>query len=300
VLRAHAQGPQRCRDLQEAARSFAEATIRDAVRNLCRLGALERHGVSGARNAVVTSLTPTGEEMLAVADALDTWLGRCPMGPIKLVDGSAKTAVKALAEGWSSNLMRELAVAPRTLTELSSLVSEISYPAMERRITWMRKAGQVSPLPEDARGTRYVPDDWLRLGIAPLAVASRCEQRDMEDATAIGNREIEALLLLGLPLVSLRSRASGSCLLTSIEGTVTAEEGAGVAGVEVAVAGGEIVLCIPTALEAEPDTWAIGTPDAWLEVLIEGRIGRLRIGGANSRIARALTRDMHRRLFVES
>ena len=267
--------------------------------NLCGLGALERHGVEGARNAAATSLSPAGKEMLGVADALEAWLGHCPTGPIKLDDGSAKVAVKALSEGWGSTLMRELAVAPRTLTELSGLIPEISYPALERRIAWMRKTGQVSSLPKGPQGTPYAPADWLRLGIAPLALACRCERRHLEDATTVGGVEIEALLLLGLPLVSLAStRASGSCFLASIDGTSAATEDAGV-GIAVEVSAGEIAFCASTALEADPDTWAIGTPDAWLDVVIEGRFGRLRIGGSSPRIARALTRGIHRRLFVE-
>lgn len=299
MLRAHADGSQRHRDLQEAARAFAEATIRDAVGKLCEWGALERHDSQEARNAVATSLTPAGEEMLAVAAALEDWLARCPMGPIELADRGAKVAVKALTEGWSSNLIRELALAPRTPTELSGRISEISHPALERRIAWMRKTGQVSSLPKGPQGIPYIPADWLRLGIAPLALACRCEQRHMEDAQAVGDVEIETLLLLGLPLVSLASTANGRCFLASIESVGAVGESAGVGGVAVEFAGGEVALCAPTDLEPAPGTWAIGTPEAWLDVLIEGRFGHLRIGGANSRIARALTRGIHRRLFVE-
>jgi DNA-binding HxlR family transcriptional regulator len=49
----------------------AEATIRGALGNLRDIGALEKRRADHASNAVVTALTPAGEEMLTVLEALE-------------------------------------------------------------------------------------------------------------------------------------------------------------------------------------------------------------------------------------
>lgn len=297
VLRAHAQGAKRHRHLQETARSYAEATIRDAVNNLCELGALERREVREARKGAATSLTPAGEEILAVADALERWLDCCPTGPIELVDGTAGVAVKALAEGWNSTLLRELAIAPRTITEMSGLIPGVSYPAVERRVRWMRSVGQIAPLPKESRGVPYVAEDWLRFGVGPLVLASRCEARYMEGAPPFTDTELETLFLLALPLVNLAPTLYGGCVLAGVESSVGAEESVDVAGVEVEVSEGVVIHVAPADLEADPSSWALGTPEAWLDAAVEGGLGDLRIGGRSPRLARTLSRGIHSSLF---
>jgi hypothetical protein len=222
------------------------------------VGALENEE-GGAGNGAATCLTPVGAQLLGVADALEVWLARCPSGPIELADSGAKLAVKALAEGWSSNLIGELAVAPRTLTELSGRVSSISYPAVERRITWMRTTGQAIALPDGTRRPRYVPSDWLRLAAAPLAIAIRCEQRHFEDSQPITDAEVVPLVQLALPLVSRAQAPEGNQIPRPTDGTV-----------------------------------AIDSPEAWLDAVIDGRSGRLRTSGAD----RHLARGIHLSLFV--
>lgn len=275
----------------------AEATIRGALTNLRDVGALEKRRTEHARNAVATVLTPTGEEMLTVPQTLEAWLAQCPKGPISVDDDHVKVAVKALAEGWSSTLMRALATAPLTLTELSDLIHEVSYPALERRINWMRATGQISALPKESRGTPYLPTDWLRRAIAPLAVAGRCERRHIDDAPPITDIEVETSFLLTLPLIDLPRKAAGSCLLASRTDPVATEDSdLQLAGVAVEVSSGEIVSSTVT-LDSKPTTWAIGTSDVWLDAVIEGRFENLRIGGANPQLALDLIQGIHCSLF---
>jgi DNA-binding HxlR family transcriptional regulator len=182
----------------------AEATIRGALGNLRDVGALEKRSADHASNAVVAALTPLGEEMLVVSEVLEAWLKQCPKGPIPIDDGHVKVAVQALAEGWSSTLMRALATAPLTLTELSGLIHEVSYPALERRIGWMRTTGQIDALPKQSRGVPYAPTEWLRRAITPLAMAMRCERRHMENCPPITDVEVETAFLLALPVAPCR------------------------------------------------------------------------------------------------
>lgn len=277
----------------------AEATIRGALANLREIGALEKRRTEHAKNAVATALTPVGEEMLTVPQTLEAWLAQCPKGPIPIDDDHVKVAVKALAEGWSSTLMRALATSPLTLTELSDLIPDVSYPALERRINWMRATGQISALPKEGRGTPYVPTVWLRRAIAPLAVAGRCERRHMDDAPPITDVEVETSFLLTLPLVELPRAAGGSCLLASRTDPVATEDpDLRLAGVAVEVSSGKIVSSTVT-LDAKPSTWSIGTSDVWLNAVIDGHFENLRIGGVNPQLALDLIQGIHFSLFID-
>jgi DNA-binding HxlR family transcriptional regulator len=299
VLRAHAGGPQRLHDLQERIDWAAEATIRGSIGTLRRVGALEKRKSEGARNAVETALTPAGEELLAVAAALERWLGECPNGAIAIDDERVKVAVKALAEGWSSSLMRAMALAPHSLTELSALIPEVSYPALERRIGWMRASGQITALPRGPQGTPYIPTEWLRRAVAPLCVAARCERRHMPDASPITDIEVQGAFLLTLPLVRLPRESGGSCLLATRTDSESGDgDGPLVAGVSLEVAAGQIGS-VTVDLEPEPATWAIGTAEVWLDAVIDGHVENLRIGGARPQLACDLAQGLHLALFTD-
>ena len=47
------------------------------------------------------------------------------------------------------------------------------------------------------------------------------------------------------------------------------------------------------AWEGEPVTWAIGTSDAWLDAVIDGRMEDLRIGGAQPQLACDLAQGLN-------
>ncbi len=299
ILRAHADGPQRLADLQEKVGWSAQTTVRVATANLCELGALAKEKVSTSPYAVATVLTPAGEEMLLVADEVETWLSLCPDGPIPPDGEQAKGAVKALSGGWSSTLMRALANRSFTLTELSSLIPDISYPSLERRISWMRATGQIETVEREGRGTPYIVTDWLRHSIAPLCLAGRCERRHLlADSGPITKVEVEASFMLALPLAPLPPYARGACMLAVQTDPIEPdEENPGLAGVTVEVKRGEVVACAPKISE-QPPTWAVGAPETWLDVVIDGRIEDLRIGGANPQLALDLVTGIHNALFI--
>jgi DNA-binding HxlR family transcriptional regulator len=301
VLRAHAAGPRRPAELQEKVGWSAETTVRAAVANLCELGALAKQAVGSSGHAVATELTPAGREMLAVADGLDTWLALCPDGPIAPEGEEAKGAVKALAGGWNSTLMRALASRPFTLTELANLIPDISYPALERRVAWMRTSGQIEPVESKGRGTPYVVTDWLRRSIAPLSLAGRCERRHLREMRGpITNIEVEASFLLTIPLAPLPEHSSGTCMMAvQTEPAEPDDDAPSLAGVTVDVRRGEILSCEPR-IAAKPQTWAVGTAETWLDAIIDSRIEDLRIGGAKPQLALDLISGIHYALFGES
>jgi DNA-binding HxlR family transcriptional regulator len=300
VLRAHGDGPKRLAELHELVGRPAQTTVRVAVANLCAVGVLYKRSVEDSPAAVATALSPAGREMLFVADEVEAWLRRCPDGAIAPDSEEARGAVKALGGGWNSALIHGLANRPFTLAELDGLIPGVSYPSLERRVSWMRATGQIEPVEKKGRGTPYVATDWLRQAIAPLCAAGRCERRHLEaESGPITAIEVEASFLLAVPLAPLRRGARGSCMLAvqtdPVEPNAAEPK---LAGVTVEVEGGQVASCLPE-IHAEPTTWAVGAPEAWLDVVIDGRIEDLRIGGVDPQLALDLVTGMHFSLFID-
>jgi DNA-binding HxlR family transcriptional regulator len=299
VLRVHVDGPLRLAGLQNKIGYAASTTLRAALGNLRAIGALDKRKIGGSRFAVETELTPMGEEMIYVADVIDRWLTRAPNGPISPDSDAAKGAVKALAGGWSSTLMRALANRSFTLTELDRLIPQISYPSLERRLASMKATGQIEPVKTGGRGTPYVVTDWLRQSIGPLCAAGRCERRHLDDAAPITNVEVEAAFMLALPLAPLPPSSNGTAMLAVKTDEVPRAEqrrGRNLAGVIVEVERGELASCA-ARVEEGPPTWALGSPDTWLNVVIDGTLEHLRLGGARPQLALDLVNGIHFALF---
>jgi DNA-binding HxlR family transcriptional regulator len=298
VLRAHLEGPLRLNQLQEKIGRTAQTTVRAAVTQFCRLGALEKRSAGASSYASTTELTRAGRDLLFVADEVDVWLRLAPQRPIDPGSEAARVAVKGLAGGWSSTLMRALAGRSFTLTELAELIPGVSYPALERRVALMRGNGQIEPVEKKGRGTPYRVTDWLRHSIAPLCAAGRWERWHLAGGgPPVTDVEVEASFLLVLPLVALPPYATGTCMLAAQTDSAEPDSGDGrPAGVNVEVARGEVVMAAPE-IDADPMTWAVGAPSAWFDFVIDGRVEDLRIGGANPQLALDLAAGLHLALF---
>jgi DNA-binding HxlR family transcriptional regulator len=299
ILRAHLEGPLRLPDLRERIGGAAQTTLRGQVGNLRGIGALERHVRSGMPYTVENELTPFGLEVLSVAEVVEAWLARAPQGSIPLGSEPAKGAIRSLIGGWGSTMLRALAARPLSLTELSSVINDHSYPALERRLSAMRAARQLEPRPSGDRGAKpYGVTVWTRQAVAPITAAGRCESRHLADSTDPLTRiDIEAIFLLSVPLADLDVTRSGACLLVVDTGSGDSGQPTDrLAGVHVEVAEGEIVTC-SSRLEHDPKTWALGSTSAWVDAILEGKVERLRIGGDGAGLAEDLVRSLHTSLF---
>jgi len=207
-------------------------------------------------------------------------------------------AVKALAGGWSSSLMRALATRPSTLTELSEQIPEINYPALERRMGWMRTTGQIDALPKESHGVPYVPTTWLRRAITPLVVAIRCERRHIEDSPPITDVEAETAFLLGLQVAPLPEGRRGACTLAMQTDAIEIDEGQPLTGIniELEVDGS---ASWEVGMVTKPRTWAVGTAEDWLIAMLDGRFEILRIGGTDPQFAADVICAMRYAVFID-
>lgn len=294
ILRSLADGPKQQAELGRECGLPAQTTLRAQLKRLTEIGAIEKHRRNRFPGALEYELTAAGRELVLVAQTLEDWLEMSPNGPLPLEDNAAKAAVKALAEGWSTTMLRALAASPLSLTELDRVIASHNYPSLERRLGAMRLTGLVDTRPSTGRGTPYTVTDWLRQGVAPLAMAARWERRHIPAQTAsISALDIEAAFLLTVPMLRLPAKISGSCRMA-----VEAPNGKKrhLAGVVLDLKRGNVRSC-KTNLAGTPRAWAIGPVAAWLSAVIEADFDRLELGG-DCGLARSLLSALHESLFT--
>lgn len=292
VLRALAEGPKGRIELRRAAGSPAQTTISGDIRCLEEIGAIVKRRCNSFPGSVEYMLGKPGCELLFVAAVLERWLSLAPEGPLELGGEGAKAAIKTLVEGWSTAILRALATNPLSLTQLDRVIGALNYPALEYRLDAMRLAGQIEARPSNSRSTPWGVTDWLRRGVGPIVAAARWERHHARAAAApIARLDVEAALLLAVPLLALPTELSGSCRL-GVELTDGNEHR--LAGAMVCVERGDIALCT-VRLQGHPDAWTTASVDAWLQAIVESDVDQIEMGG-DQRLARVLIEDLHRAL----
>jgi DNA-binding HxlR family transcriptional regulator len=295
ILRALAERPMRLAELRQATGLPAQTTLRGHLASLEQLGVLSKRPKGQTPYAVENALTPMGRDMLEVAAELERWLSHAPDGPVALDSGSGKGIVKALIDGWGSTILRGLSAAQMSLTELDRLIPDLSYPALERRLSSMRMAGLIEARESSGAGTPYAITDWARHSIAPLAAASKCERIHMlGDAPRITQGEIEAAFLMATPLVGLPASTTGTCQL-EVEADPT--EARDQAGVSVTIERGRVVYC-NSQLGQSPGALAVGSVATWFNAISDGTASLLRFGG-NRRVAEGIVVALHAAMVTQ-
>ncbi len=294
ILRALAERPMSPSELRETVGWPAPSTLRGNLEGLAALGALEMRRREGAPHLHDNSLTPLGEELLGVSDALENWLGDAPAGPLELDEGPSKAAIGALVDGWDAAILRWLAPGPLPLVELNDLISDVSYPTLSRRLGAMHLVGQVERCKLDGQRRAYRVTDWLRRAVAPLALAARCELRHLrEGATPVSRIEVESAFLLTLPLLRLPEAVAGVCTLSVDTGSSGGRSR--LAGVQVEVRDGRIAA-YSTRLVENPSTWALGTVESWLNAAVADDSTGLRVGGKAPSLPTSVVAAIHETL----
>jgi DNA-binding HxlR family transcriptional regulator len=288
IVRALGARPMRLAELRQWVGLPAQTTLRGHLADLTEVGAIVKRAHPETRYAVDFELTPMGRDLLEVAGTLDAWLGLAPGGSMRLGSGTAKGAVRALVDGWCSEMICALAARSLSLTELDRGISDLNYPALERRLVNMRMAGLIESNRAAGARTPYLVTDWGRRAVMPLARAARCERLHMTNQTKEpAPVDIEAAFLLAVPLAVLPDGAEGRC-------EVRVESGRGPVPpivVQVEIERGRVVSCV-SRLERRPRSWAAGSAGRWFEAINEGDPTQLRLGGGGG-LAVSLVRGLH-------
>ena len=285
-------GPKRLVELRRESGAAPQTTVRARLKGLEERGLMQRRGREGAAGIAECVLTSAGEDLLVVMVALEQWLKGAPDGPLAIGSDSGKMAIKALAGGWSSTIMRYLADGPHSLGQLSKGINTVTYPTLERRLGAMRLAGQLVATPNVGQGIPYAATEWLQQGIAPLAAAVRWERSHAPDDTpAMTRLDTEAAFLLTLPQLRVHVALVGSCRL-GVE--INDDEGL-LCGAVAHVAVGKVASCT-TDLQGETDAWASGPTPAWVYAMIDTGAGRLVLGG-DRKLAKAIVGGLRGTLF---
>lgn len=297
VLRALAEGPKQQVDLRRETGAPAQTTLRAQLKRLGKLGVVAKHRRDRFPGVLEYELTDSGRDLLFVADVLERWLDAAPAGPLALGGSAARSAIKSLAEGWSTTMLRALAAQPLSLTELDGLIAAVSYPSLERRLAGMRLAGQIEARQATGRGTPYAVTGWLRRAVAPLLAAIRWERRHpLHGAMPVSHLDMETALLMAVPLLRPPANLSGTCKIAAE--IPNGSRSHRLAGVTVEMEAGSVVSCV-TQVGGSADAWALGSPTAWLAAVIEHDVDDLELSG-DRQLASALLGDLHRALFDSS
>lgn len=290
ILRRLAQGSRSLQDLRSDLGLPPQSTMRLYLRSLAEIGAIERHSRSEFPTSVDYGITPTGRALLRVGDRVEFWLKGMPDGAKELGTTGAKSAIRALVEGWSSHVVRILAARSLSLTELNSLIPRISYPSLERRLAAMRECGLVEMEQGTSRMKPYKVTPWLRRAVAPVTAAIAWERTNVKDRSpGVRRLDVEAAFLLVAPLLDLSDDINGRCRLA-----VEVHDGIApvFAGVIVCVEDGEVTSCVAN-LEGEAEAWASGKPLTWLRQMNLSPGRDLEIGG-DRRLARSVLKALSR------
>lgn len=290
ILRALQDGAKTQLDLQHETGHPPQTTLRAQLKKLGRAGMVEKRKRSSFPGVLEYELSAAGRDLLPVIDSLQRWLDQAPEGPSELGSPPGKVVVKALAEGWSTRMLRALAARPLTLTQLDGVISSHNYPSLERRLVSMRLVGVVEACPGEDRGTPYTVSDWARRGMASILAAARWEQRHASAETApLSRGDIEAAFMLSARLLSFLSTGiSASCHL-AVE--LPDREDPSRAGVLLNIDEGRLASCT-TRLEGRPDAWVTGSLAAWLTALLDHDLAGLEMEG-DLGLARIVIGSLH-------
>ena len=273
----------------------AQSTLRGQLAALEAAGLTVKHRPDSFPGALEYGLAEPGHELLEVAAGLERWLAEAPQGPLELGGDAAKAAIKGLVESWATSVLTTLAEGPYSLTELDKRISTVSYPTIERCLETMRLAQQLDAGARDSRGMPYALTDWLRRGLAPLALAARWEHcNGLKGAVPVSRLDIDGAIMVAAPLLALPPRLSGICQLA-----VKAAEDEGrrrfLASLEVhngSIAFGAVYP------ERKPDAWASATAETWFSTVIDAQTRGLRLSG-DRKLAHTVFDRLHRALFED-
>lgn len=293
ILDELSRGPRRLSELRHQIGS-SQTTLRARLKQFGEFGIVTKRKLNPFPSWREYELTSgAGKELLFVITTLESWLASAPEEPLAFDSDAGRSAIRTLAESWSSTMLRALAAGPTRPTDLRNEVRLVDQVSLERRLADLDRVGLIARTRNNGGQTTYEITDWLRKGTAPIAAASRWERRHIQHfGPPLRPIDAEAGFLLAMPLLKPPTGLAGSCRLG-------VEFGSGkerlLVGVTVEVDSGRVVSCT-TYLKSNPAAWASGPPEAWLRTAIDADPNRLKLGG-DRRLVRGLIDALNQTLF---
>jgi DNA-binding HxlR family transcriptional regulator len=286
ILMALGKGPLRTKTLTEQVPGYAPRTIYRYAGRLAELEVVERDEEPGVPSKVVHTLTdPCGTELYDLVNRFaDASLTRLPDGRI---DAHAWASLGLLADMWEAGMVEALSCEARSPTELARGPHGLSYHQVNRRAGLFKASGLLSEWQGPGRRRCYGLTDKTRRKMGLIAGIARWRNHHVvsEDEEGMTAAEMATVLRTALPLVKLPDH-KGKCLRLAVR----EEEGpAGAEGEEVwseVEADGTVHSCASSS--ADPTAWARGRVKAWIPAIMDGKAGKVLVGGDESLVAGCL------------
>jgi DNA-binding HxlR family transcriptional regulator len=176
---------------------------------------LERETLASVPRRSRYRLTRAGQDLLPVAERIEHWLRPSrPQGRAAVAPPPAPVAVRALAMGWSTEILHRLGERPRSLTELACRIDLLGYHRVRHSLRTLHGAELVTPARGGERSCPYRLTSFARRATVAIAAAIRWEERNLAaKVPPLAAADAQALLLLPAPLIELPAALSGSCTL---------------------------------------------------------------------------------------
>lgn len=273
---ALAGGPVRSRRVTERLAPYTPRTVYRQLAKLVSLGVVERSEEGGPSPVHYRLTRPSGQSLCRL---LRRNLDASQNGePAQAIDEAECTSLYLLAEAWDAGWLGELGSEGRTATEIAESTPGWTFHQVSRRIHLLRMNGLLCESRQQGRGRRYQMTDRARRTVAVLLEIARWQRRYLLRSSAAQATVPETGVALKAlaPLVRIPAH-SGRSIKLGIAGGLGNGKGRGAMVLHVTVDEDGLRWVEDPGLEV--DAWAIGTAHTWIAAILDGRRGRMRIGG---------------------
>lgn len=273
----------------------SDTTLRVQLDQLEEVGVVANHG-GGLVSGGEFRLTAAGDDLLEVMALTGAWLTRNPSRSLSPMSDASWRAYTALGDGWEISLIQHLLVQPSTKSELRATIPSLGTQKLKRMLRRLRGADLLELLDgSDLAVPCYGLTHWCRQAITVLVAIAHWERAHLDGgAEPVVASDGAIALLASLPLILLPTDASGICAFTvEVERTDPSPRSSAVWARLVA---GRVTTCASGSSLTPPDAWVHGRIDDWLDAIINGRPGALRLGG-NTGLAESALLGLHEELF---
>jgi len=261
ILLTLGKRPLRTGRLVAALPQFSPRTVYRYASRLEEEGLIERREEARGPLTVVLSLSEAGRSLYRLLSSFESW-----------------GCMSLLGEMWELGLIAELSRGPRSLTQLSNSITEMSFHQVSRRVNLFVDAGLLARVPA-GRLNHYELTALARRCMTMIAAIGRWRHRHPTTSGAPGLSIVEMteVLRTALPLTRLPKHAGMSIAL----GVSSAMDNSGHRTTKIlrGSVDNEGGIAVQETLEGEEDGLATATVNTWLAALLDGNRGRIRVRG---------------------